>query len=452
MTSSTVFRIAAACALWACTVGEARAEPGREVVLLDFARPEALAGVTTTGEIRLAPVPPPEGAAAGAGSCLGIVAGAGSGLEAPGPTPPIDWPRMREVCLTLDRSLDADGPATPCTIEVWLLEADGKAGFWRKVEVPSARRSRLALPLKWFRWGNGRVPRWDRVLRLGLRFRAAARLDLAAVSAVEGADGEGPELTAQDLGALAFPGHAPDAIIAARRDGVAVLTNCRELDGERLAAHLAAVRDAFYLDFPFLARPAVPAWLIVSSTVADYEGFTLRFAERLDGVAAPPKANGFTVQGIATSSWDPKQGTLRPVYTHEFVHALLGAAALLQNRGEWVQEGLATHYQTRFHPQADLERLVQRGVADPHLQLPLPTLCGGGPIPLDRYWQAMTVVETLLGTEQFRTRVPDLLAAFQTQGSTDLGPHLGPILGTTWEGLAQEWQGECRRRYGGKGK
>ena len=48
-----------------------------------------------------------------------------------------------------------------------------------------------------------------------------------------------------------------------------------------------------------------------------------------------------TMHGISTSYWDPRFGTFRPVFTHEFVHSLLAHGAVLSNHSEWFHEGEA---------------------------------------------------------------------------------------------------------------
>jgi hypothetical protein len=161
----------------------------------------------------------------------------------------------------------------------------------------------------------------------------------------------------------------------------------------------------------------------------------------------PPKADGFTFMGCATGSWKESYGTLRPTYTHEFVHALIARAALLQNRTEWFQEGLANHYQLLLHPQQGLGDVVMKGVETPGWHLPLQRLCDGDRIPVNRYWQAVTIVEMLLVSPRYRDRLADLLRAFQAAGSTDLEPHLEPILGVDWDGFTADWRVYCRATY-----
>ena len=65
-------------------------------------------------------------------------------------------------------------------------------------------------------------------------------------------------------------------------------------------------------------------------------------------------------------------------------------------------------------------------------------------------WQALTVIELLITDEAYRQQWPALIAAFQESGSTDIGPHLGPVLKTNWKEFEERWENHCRRVYGRK--
>ncbi len=333
-------------------------------------------------------------------------------------------------------------------LEIQLVERDGRARFRRLVELSHEGWSRIHVPLRWFRWGDGRVPRWDRIGAVAFHFPDGAELILDGAGLEPVADGvEVPFATA--LRELAFPEPGVAVTVHESADAL-VLSGARDLDGRALAGHLGAVRRAVYETFPFFDPPFQPPAVVVFATQAEYQAFPPRFARKLNALSAPPQSGGYTLQGVATSWWDPAKGQDRPVYTHEYVHALLSFGAMLNNHGEWVQEGLATLFQLRFHPQADLAELVRNGIEDPKRHLALPVLCKGEGIPLGRYWQAMTLWQTLLARESFAARIPALFRAFQERGSTDLGPLIEPVLGTTWEELTAAWLEHCRTAYAGK--
>ena len=55
--------------------------------------------------------------------------------------------------------------------------------------------------------------------------------------------------------------------------------------------------------------------------------------------------------------------------------------------------------------------------------------------------------EMLLHDEAYRAKLPGLLTALQEAGSTDLGPHIQPYLGKSFEELTADWQAFCKRTY-----
>jgi hypothetical protein len=152
------------------------------------------------------------------------------------------------------------------------------------------------------------------------------------------------------------------------------------------------------------------------------------------------------VQGVATSFWDPRQGTLRPVFTHEFMHALLSATLHLDNTSEWLQEGLAAHYQLRFHPQDNIRAVVTNSLDAADADT-LAKVCSGARIPLDQYWVAATLCRMVLEDPALAAKLPAVVAAVQKSGSTAIGPLL-PVLGLSREELDAKWRAFCRRHYG----
>lgn len=429
----------------------AAACPADEIVLFDFERRGLGEQWSAVGKITAARVPVageiPEGEIAPAGQMLALTSEGAGGIYAREGTLPGDWRTFREVRFWMRRAGEPAADAKPAALELQLLEADGRTRFWRKIEVAHGGWRQYRVPLKWMRWGDGRIPRWDRIERLGFWFRDAADLHLDAVSVITGESPAETELTADDLRRLAFPDLPRDEVRIAERGPVLLLTNAGELRTEELAAHLGQVWAAVFAELDFLPKPPRAVPLIVFASRGQYRAFPPRLAALMNSQAPPPPSDGFTLQAISTSYYDEKRGTLRPVYTHEFVHAVLTPSLELQNKGEWLHEGLAVCFQMRFHPQADLVQIVRGGMADPSAHLPLEQLCHGGPIPSSRYWQAMTVVEMLLKDEELRKRLPGLIEAFRAAGSTDLGPQLMPVLQSDWESMTARWRRFCEQTY-----
>ncbi len=338
------------------------------------------------------------------------------------------------------------------TLDVQFIEADGKARFTRKVELDHRGWKQVSLPLAWFRWGEGRSPRWDQVARLGFSFRDPARVWLDNVGTVAGDAAHGAELTTDQLREVAFPGRPASEVRVVERAKVCLLTDAPELNVDELVSHLAKVSAAVYRDLPQLVPPAEAPRLIVFRTRETYAAFPPRLAERLGGViAAPPRSDGFTMLGIATSSWDAARGSLQTVYTHEFVHATLGRSLLLDNRGEWLHEGLASTYQLRFHPQADFANIVSQGLADridgrrwkrsAAARRQLRSMRTGKGQP----WWGL-----LAPGDRYRDGFPKLLEEFKKSGSTDLGPHLNTLFKVSWDDLTADWIAYCRKTWTGQ--
>src|SRR5439155_18020131 len=144
---------------------------------------------------------------------------------------------------------------------------------------------------------------------------------------------------------------------------VQLLTNAKSLELECLAAQCGLVAKQMRSELLFLTEPARGPLLIVFQNAAEYRRFVRRHARRLNVPLEPPESTGFTLQGVSSSSWDEEYGSLRPVFVHEFVHGYLCRASRFPCHGEWLHEGLATYFQLKFHPQANLHEVVAKGIA-----------------------------------------------------------------------------------------
>ncbi|MCA9246747.1 MAG: hypothetical protein KDA42_06515 [Planctomycetales bacterium] len=381
-----------------------------------------------------------------AGAALAIHTAGQGGLYTTGTIAQRDWSDIESLAFWVYRQ-PPPGVPVPSVMEVQFIEADGKARFWRRIVLEHEGWQRIELPLYWFRWGEGRVPQWDRVARLGFWFRDAVDVVIDSVAIAKGRP-DAATLTLDRLSPVAFPSGDETKIRRMESPSVRVLTDASELDIKRLGTHLEQVAMTLRRDLGE-ARSASPATLLVFENESAYRSFPRRLAKQMGSSAAAPRSSGYTLHGIATSSWSDQYGTLRPVYTHEFVHSLVALSTGIPNHGQWLHEGLAVRYQLRFHPQADFRAIVLRGLGDDSLRLPLAELCTDNSIPNERYWQAMTVVEMLIEDDRFSACWPKLLAAFSLGGSANLAPHLESILATDWDELESTWRAYCETEYGG---
>ncbi|MEZ5977910.1 MAG: hypothetical protein R3F34_06810 [Planctomycetota bacterium] len=453
--------LAVAAAGAAPEVGSARALPSDAasiVALLDF-EDVALGDVLrASGDVtaRRAAVPafragvderPPPGVPAPTGKGLLVRSGPGGFLHTAAGVVPTDWSGVERFGLWIHRSPAEASARSTSTIEVQLVES-GEARFRRRVVLDHAGWHFVEVELRTMAWQQTRVPRTDRIASVGVLFRDATELAIDGVVAIDEPDGPGAYLPGEEFRALAFPGVAPEKVVVERRSGdepLEVWALADTVDVVAIADRMERVARDLAPLLPDRGDPHRVPRLVVLPTDASYRAFAPRFAEAYASVAAAPRSDGFTLLAVAQGAFDPAQGDRRPTFVHEFVHAWASSRGLLANTSEWLQEGLATLAQLREHPQDGFARLVANGLA--HDPLPLAELANGEPIGVERYWQAMTLVETLIERPKYAGRFPKLVAGVQALGSTDLEPFLGGVFDTTFEELEQEWRAHCAETY-----
>lgn len=417
-------------AAFACPIHSA------EIPLEDFEQAPLGQHWTASGAVQAERANAPEPAAGASGQALHLISqDRAVVISKPGALALKELPRAEYLVLR------ARGGKEATSFDLILAEEDRKAVFWRKVDLPAGGEWReVKLPLAWFRWESSRVPDWSRVATLGFRLRGASDLWVDGLALVDGEPDRGADVTLAELETLAFQGLPGQA---RHKDAGAywLLTNAPSLDLTKLSAHLDQVLAELRRDLGLPEKCARPAVLIIFAEGVQYRDFVVRFARQLNAQAAPPRSDGYHLQGLALSSWSNAQGTLRPVFTHEFVHSVLSeGAGIDSSRMCWVQEGVANRYQLKFHPQASLAEIVAEGLEKPTHRMDFRMLCSGGNIPMNRYWQAATLVDALLADPGLRVKVPALLAAMCREGSTKLEPHLENVMGITWQELEAVWR------------
>ena len=369
---------------------------------------------------------------------------------------PRKWQDVNEISFWAFRSPRNRTTDSVPTLEVRFLESDGLAQFWKRFKIEHIGWKQYRTTLRWMRWGKKRIPKWSQINRIAFWFRDPTDILIDEINVESTPRKQQSKLKLTELINTAFPEQSrdeirlepsPDKQSHHSRLPHLIVTDSPFLNVEQLSEHLEKTHQFFHRQLPFVPRAASPVMLIVFSNEEDYRTFPHRLAAKLNSDGTTPKAAGFTIHGIATSFWSEKFGTLRPVYTHEYVHALITKTLFLPSQGSWLHEGLASHVQIHFHPQPNLGDIVSEGIANPRLHLPLQALCNGKRISVNRYWQALTVVETLLSVDRYRQNLPRLLHAFQQFGSADLTSQLELAFPVSWKEFTDTWYRFCRKHY-----
>jgi hypothetical protein len=304
---------------------------------------------------------------------------------------------------------------------------------WREVD----------LPLDSFRTGGG-VPAWEEVDRLGFLFRTGGTLELDGIELRRGRAPDAAYLSTSELVREAFGGGRPARVL--RRGPFVVSTDEPRLDGAKLLDALEAMYGRTRADLPGLPAPSHPAPLLIFAADRNYREFWPRFARRFGGEAAAPGSGGFTALGVASASAAADPAAIRPVFVHEASHALAGPMLGLDNRGEWLLEGLATRYQLAFSGQ-DIGPIARAGLADARGRATFEDLLDGEPIPEARYWQAALVIDWMLADPGRRERFLAALGAMRRRGSTDLRPLARSHFGVALADLESSWLAWARGRF-----
>lgn len=410
---------------------------GEELLRLDFDGPgQAVAGWQAggRGKIRAEGV---HSAPAGSGRHLLVHADPGTTVQ----TVSIPLPQLaRCAAFTFRVRAAAATPAEPAILEAqFYTPQDG--WLWRKVTLADGAWRTVEVPLRWLRWSGRHVPRIEEVDRFGFWFRTGGTYELDDLRFVAGGDGAA-SLSEAELVAVAF-GPAATVRRFERRPFV-VLTDAPDLAGEAVLEALLRMAAAVRRDLPELELPTDPVRLLVFAEDAAYRAFWPRFATRLAADVRPPRSDGFTMMGIASSSVG--DASVRPVYVHEAAHALLEPMLRLSNASEWLHESLAVRYQVEFMG-GGLEPALRNAVARDRLPS-LADLTDGKPIAQRDYAFAGSFVSWLLAEPLRAAGLQDALGAMRARGHTALAPVVEESLGAPLAELEHAWHAWIVERHG----
>ena len=379
-----------------------------------------------------------------AGNALWIRGRDGSVVYNRGRALPADLTPYESVSLWVYRD---PSERWPDEITISFLEDDVRTRFWRSFTINHTGWKQYEAPLMWFRAGDSRMPRWDRVRYFSIRMGSTVRMVLDQVELVDEWPQVGARLTPAAVRDAAFP-RLPPELTRIHTHGLAtVITDDPRVDVEAVADRLDAAASEALAITPGALPVARPAPLVIFARDSDYRDFIPRIGELLGATAIRPTTDGYTLHGIAASSWNERYGNDRPVWTQEFIHALMFDGLRLPSRSDWFNEGVANVMQQRLHPQPGFPRVVMAGlhaVGRPSLR----EILDGQEIDDDDYWQAVSFYTMLLQHPQWGPRVPELVEEFRRRGTTDMAPFLDSYLGMGWEELEEKWIAWCEQAYG----
>jgi hypothetical protein len=261
---------------------------------------------------------------------------------------------------SLAAALRAPGAAEKVELGWYALDAKNRPLFQRRFDLaPGETWVRLDEPLNAWRWDNRFVGDWDEVTTIAIVIATpnVKRIDLDDVRFTGVTD---EQRNVERLLDLAF---AKRPRQAAHADGLLVATDAVDAfappDLDRLLDGMRRTRTWLRNTFGDADRPTddhhAPATLLIFKSPSDYPAFYERLGQAWRVTIAAPGAQGYTVQDMATSTYDPKLGTNRPVYFHESIHAVVARELRLlpgNDAHKPMQEAIANFLQVCVHPKS----------------------------------------------------------------------------------------------------
>ena len=258
--------------------------------------------------------------------------------------------------------LRAKGAGAPAGIRWLALDESGRVILQRRYEVaPGDTFQEVSLRWTQWRWGDSAGGGPGEIRRVGLRVEDPAdelHLDDLRLIGAGGADlaAASPK---EWLKRTAFGNRASRVVEV---DGLLVGTDAHD---QLTNADLGGILDRMRRSRTMVRRlfgPAVrpvegttPPSLLVFRQHNDFVRFFEAVGREWNVRVVPPLGSGMTLQNVAASVFDPKQGADRPVYLHESVHAVLANDVRLlsgNDQHSWLHEGLASYVQLCVYPKS----------------------------------------------------------------------------------------------------
>ena len=337
-------------------------------------------------------------------------------------------------------------------IRIGLCDGAGRQILQRLIAVPMDEKwNSVDISLDRFRWGKI-AGGWNEARSIQVAIESPFssiwldEVKLMPRRADEGTPGD-------RLRKLAFADR--DARLA-EADGLFVATDAADLteaDVVRLLGNMRRSRALIRRLFGDAVRPIdspMPAALLIFKDQPSSAVFWQTMGRQWGARIVPPQSGGYTVQDIATSSYDAKLGNDRPVWLHESVHAVVGHDLRLAPgtaAHSWFQEGLANYIQLCIYPgsldSGTYPRLFAAGVQDRPQAFfrPLKSVLTER-VTSQQYAQLASLIAYLV--EAKPEWLPKIAAALADGTSVD---KVLAGLGTDFDGLEKDWLAWGRKRF-----
>ena len=359
---------------------------------------------------------------------------AGTATVIPAPAGP-DWTGAAALVVPMGRSCTDDSVVV---LEVQVMDRRG-GWHWRKHELDCGPVHDVRIPLGTFRDGAwGHQPRWDQVGRVAIHARDEATLEVGTARLEPG---EGPYPYLPDPQVLIDAGWPEGAKVRVEHQPhVIVVTDDPRVDAATLDERAAAAQAMLAALLPSLPAPLGPPILVLSAEDESWRKALVGAAAAAASTLSIPDNDGFSVLGIAGTSWHPESGQERPVVVHELTHAIVRrTGGIPEAPGSWLQEGIATWVKLRLQPQEGLDDDVRRwlpGVDSGELW----AVVDGRRLGTRSYWIATTVIDMLTQHPDYAPRREALLDALARSRDPDLGALVGPLYGVDRPRFESDWR------------
>ncbi len=332
-------------------------------------------------------------------------------------------------------------PGRPLVLAVEFYARERKAYFRREVKLTGADWRLVEIPLRFVSPGLGKL-KWEECHRFAFRFLTPGSVQIDAIELVETDRRRPTEVKAEEIGKLAF-GDAARSMSHARFE---LFTDQPGHDLKPVLAELEKTYIAFSKDFPALPPPPRPVPVLLFGEPADYLAFWTSLAEQYGKTAAAPRSEAHSLLGAAGASLG-SDGKSPVKLSTELARLLLASGyGLSDTGGDWLSEGLASHYEYAAKDE-NLHELTKRALVAGKF-LPLSRLLDGKAFPRDYAPQVALFVKYLLEHPSRRDAFDRAIRYMAATGSLNFAAASQAKFGATLRLLEDAWLKWCRKRVG----